>query len=107
MLAPKCIAIIIISESTDFNPSRKLTIIGKNEIIATIMILEKILGPNQTNNKGEIVKKLNANESGSIEMKIPLINSKYKNKNDLIFFVLLFTYLIIFLIFRKKTDARF
>ncbi len=59
------------------------------------------------NNKGEIIKKLSTNESGSIEMKIPLINSKYKNKNDLIFFVLLFTYLTIFLIFREKTDARY
>ena len=54
------------------------------------------------NNKGEIVKYLDANETGNIEMKIPILNSKYKNKNDLIFFLLLFTYLLIFNIFRKK-----
>ena len=58
------------------------------------------------NNKGEIVKKLNTNEAGSIEMDIPVIKSEYKNKNDLIFFILLFTYLSIFLIFRKKTNAK-
>jgi apolipoprotein N-acyltransferase len=57
-------------------------------------------------NKGKVVKKLNINESGSIEMNIPLLNSKYKNKNDLIFFILLFTYLFIFLIFKKKTNAK-
>ena len=57
-------------------------------------------------NKGEIVKELNSNEVGSIEMNIPLITSKYKNKNDLIFFTLLFTYLFIFLIFKNKTNAR-
>ena len=54
------------------------------------------------NNKGEIVKKLNINEAGNIEMEIPLLQSKYKNKNDLIFFLLLFTYLFIFLIFKNK-----
>ena len=54
------------------------------------------------NNKGEIVKKLNTNEVGSIEMDIPVIKSAYKNKNDLIFFILLFTYLLIFLIFKNR-----
>ena len=54
------------------------------------------------NNKGEIVKKLNINEAGNIEMEIPLLKSEYKNKNDLIFFLLLFTYLFIFLIFKNK-----
>ncbi len=53
-------------------------------------------------NKGEIIKTLNTNEIGSIELEIPLIVTEYKNKNDLIFFVLLFTYLLIFLIFRNK-----
>ena len=53
-------------------------------------------------NKGEIIKKLNINETGNIEMDIPLVKSKYKNKNDLIFFTLLFTYLFIFLIFKKE-----
>ena len=38
------------------------------------------------NNKGKVIKKLNTNEEGNIEMNIPLILSKYKNKNDLIFF---------------------
>jgi len=54
------------------------------------------------NNKGEIIKKLNTYETGSIEMDIPLLQSEYKNKNDLIFFILLFTYLSIFLIFKNK-----
>ena len=54
------------------------------------------------NNKGEITKKLNTHETGSIEMNIPLLNSEFKNKNDLIFFILLFTYLFIFLIFKNK-----
>ena len=53
-------------------------------------------------NKGEITKKLNTHETGSIEMDIPLLKSEYKNKNDLIFFILLFTYLFIFLIFKNK-----
>ena len=52
-------------------------------------------------NKGEIFKKLNINEIGSIEMNIPLLTTKNKNKNDLIFFILLFTYLMIFLKFKK------
>ena len=54
------------------------------------------------NNKGEVIKKLNNYEAGNIEMNIPLIINDNKNKNDLIFFILLFTYLIIFLIFKKK-----
>jgi apolipoprotein N-acyltransferase len=53
-------------------------------------------------NKGEIIKKLNVYESGNIEMDIPMLNNKYKNKNDLIFFTLLFTYLLIFLIFNYR-----
>ena len=57
-------------------------------------------------NKGETIKKLNVNESGNIEMEIPLLQSKYKNKNDLIFFTLLFTYLFIFLIYKIKNNAR-
>ncbi len=54
------------------------------------------------NNKGEIIKSLNTYEAGSVEMHIPLLKSEYKNKNDLIFFILLFTYLSIFLIFKNK-----
>ena len=57
-------------------------------------------------NKGEIVKKLNTYEAGNIELNVPLIKSGYKNKNDLIFFILLFTYLLIFLIFKNKTNAK-
>ena len=53
------------------------------------------------NNKGEIVKKLNPNESGSIELEIPLIKNAYKNKNDLIFFILLITYISFFKYYKK------
>ena len=52
-------------------------------------------------NKGKIIKKLNRNEAGSIEYEVPLIRSN-KIKNDLIFFILLITYLLIFLINRKQ-----
>ncbi len=53
-------------------------------------------------NRGEIIKKLDVGERGNIEMNIPLLKPKYKNKNDLIFFTLLFTYLLIFLILKKN-----
>jgi apolipoprotein N-acyltransferase len=46
-------------------------------------------------NKGMALKQLNRNEAGNIEMEVPLIKSK-NNKNDLIFFILLITYLFIF-----------
>ena len=52
-------------------------------------------------NKGKIIKRLKRNEAGNIEFKVPLIKSK-KIKNDLIFFVLLITYLSIFLIYEKR-----
>ena len=52
-------------------------------------------------NKGKIIKRLNRNEAGNIEFNVPLIKSK-KIKNDLIFFVLLITYLSIFLFYKKK-----
>ena len=55
-------------------------------------------------NKGNIVKRLSRNEAGSIEFKVPLIKSN-KNKNDLIFFILLITYLLIFIIYRKKNGS--
>ena len=48
------------------------------------------------NNKGEIINKLSPNEAGNIELEVPLIKSENKNKNDLIFFVLLITYIFIF-----------
>jgi apolipoprotein N-acyltransferase len=52
-------------------------------------------------NKGVILKKLNRNEAGNIEFEVPLIKSK-NNKNDLIFFVLLITYLLIFQFYKNK-----
>ena len=55
-------------------------------------------------NKGNIIKQLDWNEAGNIEFKVPLIKSN-KTKNDLIFFILLITYLFIFLIYKKK-DAK-
>ena len=53
------------------------------------------------NNKGEVIKKLSSNEVGNIELEVPLIESKYRNKNDLIFFILLITYIFIFNIYKK------
>jgi apolipoprotein N-acyltransferase len=52
-------------------------------------------------NKGTFIKHLNRNEAGSIEYEVPLIKSK-NNKNDLIFFILLITYLFIFYLKNKK-----
>ncbi len=54
------------------------------------------------NNKGIVIKKLDFNERGNIEMNVPIINNQYKNKNDLIFYILLFTFIIIFLL--KKNE---
>ena len=54
------------------------------------------------NNKGLIEKKLNPSEVGNIELDIPLVKSKNKNKNDLIFFVLLITYIFIFRIYKTN-----
>ena len=53
-------------------------------------------------NKGEIIKKLDKNEAGNIELEVPLIKSEKKNKNDLIFFILLITYIFIFKLLIKK-----
>ncbi len=52
-------------------------------------------------NNGNIIKKLNRKEVGNIEFEVPLIKAN-KVKNDLIFFMLLITYLLIFLINKKK-----
>jgi len=52
-------------------------------------------------NKGTILKKMNRNEAGNIEFIVPIIESN-KVKNDLIFFILLITYLFIFLINKKN-----
>ena len=54
------------------------------------------------NSNGIVVKRLEPNETGNIELNVPLINSNFKNKNDLIFFILLFTYMLIFFTFRNK-----
>ena len=54
-------------------------------------------------NKGTIIKQLNRNEAGNIEFKVPLIKSK-RIKNELIFFVLLFTYLLIFFVNKKNNE---
>ncbi len=56
------------------------------------------------NNKGEIVKKLNLNEAGNIELDVPLIRSENKNKNDLIFYVVLITYILIFYYYKKNNE---
>ena len=56
------------------------------------------------NNKGEILKKLSSFEAGNIQLEIPLIESKNKNKNDLIFFTLLITYIFIFKLYIKNND---
>ena len=53
-------------------------------------------------NKGRIIKSLKPQEVGNIELNVPLINNGYRNKNDLIFFILLFTYTIIFVVLRDK-----
>ena len=52
-------------------------------------------------NKGTILKKMKRNEAGNIEFNVPFIESN-KVKNDLIFFILLITYLFIFLINKKN-----
>ena len=57
------------------------------------------------NNKGMSVKKLNNNETGNIEMEVPLIKSN-NTKNDLIFFILLITYLIIFNLKKKNYEKQ-
>ncbi len=54
------------------------------------------------NSNGIVIKRLEPNETGNIELNVPLINSNFKNKNDLIFFILLFTYTFIIFLFRKK-----
>ena len=55
-------------------------------------------------NKGNVIKKLNPSEAGNIQLEVPLIKNKNKNKNDLIFFVLLITYILIFLILNKNDN---
>ena len=54
------------------------------------------------NNKGQIIKSLKNNESGNIEYRLPIFENSGRNKNDLIFFLLLFTYGLIFLNYKKN-----
>ena len=57
------------------------------------------------NNKGEIVKKLNKTEIGNIELEVPLVKkTQNKTKNDLIFFILLITYIFIFYLYKNNND---
>jgi len=53
-------------------------------------------------NKGRVLKSLQPNEVGSIETKVFIENNATKNKNDLIFFIILSTYLIIFILYKNK-----
>ena len=53
-------------------------------------------------NKGKIIKILNPGEVGSIEFKVPIIKGSKNTKNNLIFFILLFTYTFIFLYFNNE-----
>jgi len=53
-------------------------------------------------NKGKVVKKLKSDEAGNIELQVPLIKKSEKNKNDLIFFILLFTYILFFNLNKNK-----
>ena len=53
-------------------------------------------------NKGKVVKKLKSDEAGNIELQVPLIKKPEKNKNDLIFFILLFTYILFFNLNKNK-----
>ncbi len=56
-------------------------------------------------NKGNIIRRLNRFEMGNIELEVPLIKSN-KIKNDLIFFILLITYLLAFLIYKKQNAKK-
>ncbi len=54
------------------------------------------------NNTGEVLKSLKPSEIGSIEIQIPLVQRSQRNKNDLIFFFLLITNILIFLYYKKN-----
>ena len=56
-------------------------------------------------NKGNVIKQLDRTETGNIELEVPLIKSN-KNKNDLIFFIFLITYLFIFFINKEKNAKK-
>ena len=56
------------------------------------------------NHKGQVVKFLKPNEAGNIELNVPIVDNKNKNKNDLIFFILLFTYISFFFLLKKMKN---
>jgi apolipoprotein N-acyltransferase len=53
-------------------------------------------------NKGIVIKSLESHEKGHIELNVPLLKNNFRNKNDLIFLLLLFTYTLIFFTLRNK-----
>ncbi len=53
------------------------------------------------NNKGIVQKILSNTEAGNIELNIPILKNENKNRNDLIFFILLLSYICIFLVNKK------
>ena len=54
-------------------------------------------------NKGVVVKSLNPNEAGTIELNVPIINNNIPEQRiNLIFFILLFTHVLIFIILKNK-----
>jgi apolipoprotein N-acyltransferase len=55
------------------------------------------------NNKGVVKKALKTNERGAIELNVPFINNTHKKKKiDLIFFILLFTCVLSFIVLKKN-----
>ena len=54
------------------------------------------------NNNGQVIKSIKVNETGNLEYKIPIAKKQTKNKNDLIFFMLLITYILIFITLKKN-----
>ena len=52
--------------------------------------------------KGKIIKILKPGEVGNIEFKVPIKEGSKNTKNNLIFFILLFTYTSIFLYFNNE-----
>ena len=86
---------------------KRLVILGGGESGVGTALLGKQKGYEVfVSDKGEILKIMEPGESGNIEMEIPVLKKDFKNKNDLIFFILLFTYLIIFLIFKIKYNEK-
>ena len=91
----------------------KLGFIGTGTITSAVVkgILKskikykKINISKRNSNKSRILKKLNQNEAGNIEFNIPLIKTN-KIKNDLIFYILLITYSLIFLFYKNKNAKK-